>query len=105
MKMSIQFQYQPDERRRPIDGSDANKPIFVEGNEYLPIPNVGDTVTYQSYEYDYDENRRLKEESGREIMAARKVKTRHFSYYYDHVNVNIVVTDVPVGEMAMRLKE
>ena len=89
----------------PQDGSDANELIEVEGNEYLPIPNVGDTVAYESFEYKYDENHNVKEDSGRTIRVARKVKTRHFSYFGDCVSVNIVVTDVPEGELAMRLKE
>src|SRR5438034_4150279 len=105
MKVSIQFQYQPDENRRPNDGSDHNEAIEAEGNEFMAVPNVGDTVSYQSYEYDYDENHRLIEESGRETIVARKVKTRHFSYGEEYVAVNVVVTDVPKDEMAMRLKE
>ena len=77
MKVSIQFQYQPDEKRRPIDGADHNEP----------------------------KEQQLIENSGREVTVARKVKTRHFHYAEDYVTVNVVVTDVPVGEMAMRLKE
>jgi len=105
MKVSIQFQYQPDETRRPIDGAEHNEEIETEGNEFMPIPNVGDTVSYQSYEYDYDDKHRIIDGSGRDIVVARKVKTRHFSYSAAHIGVNIVVTDVPKGEMAMRLKE
>jgi hypothetical protein len=105
MKVAIQFQYQPDERRRPIDGRDNVEPIEAEGNAFIPIPDVGDTVLYQSYEYDYDEKHHLIEGSGRDITVARKVKTRHFSYADNYVGINIVVTDVPKGEMAMRLKE
>ena len=105
MKVSIQFQYQPDENRRPIDGAEHNETIETEGNEFMPIPNVGDTVSYESYEYDYDDKKHLIESSGRNITVARKVKTRHFTYGEDHVGVNIVVSDVPKGEMAMRLKE
>jgi hypothetical protein len=29
----------------------------------------------------------------------------HYSYAEDFVHINIVVTDVPAGEMLMRLKE
>jgi hypothetical protein len=56
------------------------------------------------YEYDYDANYRLVEGSGREVMVVRKVKTRHFGYSDDHVFINIVVGDVPDGEMLIRLK-
>ena len=106
MTISIQYQYQPDEHSRPIDASDHNDPIQMEEGEYMPIPNVGDTVTYESYEYDYDDRHRLIEDSGREITVARKVKTRHFSYHQGRlVFINIVVGDVPEGEMLKRLKE
>lgn len=105
MAISIQFQYMPDENRRPIDGADHIEPIEVEAGQFLPIPEVGDTVSYESYEYDYDDKHNLIEDSGREIMVARKVRTRHFSYGPTGVHVNIVVVDVPKGEMPMRLKE
>jgi len=104
MKVSIQFQYMYDETRRPDDGADQNDPIELE-NSFLPIPRVGDTVSYESYEYDYDKDHKLVEGSGREMMVARKVKTVHYSYSEDRVFVNIVVTDVPPGEMSKRLKE
>jgi hypothetical protein len=105
MKVSIQFQYQPDESRRPIDGSDHNDLIETEDGQFMPIPDVGDTVNYMSYEYDYDDKGMAKLDTGREIMVARKVRTRHFGYSDDYVFVNIVVGDVPDGEMLMRLKQ
>jgi hypothetical protein len=105
MKVSIQFQYQPDDSPRPIDGSDHNDPIETEDGQFMPVPDVGDTVNYMSYHYDYDEKGSIVEGSGREIMVARKVKTRHFGYSEGYVFVNVVVGDVPDGEMAMRLKE
>ncbi len=106
MGVSIQFQYQPSERQRPIDAADHNEPIEIADGEVGIIPNVGDTVTYESYEYDYDENHRLIETSGREVTVARMVKTRHFGYHEGKLTfVNIVVTDVPEGEMLLRLKK
>ena len=104
MKTSVQFQYQPDEGRRPLDCPDHNDPIEAEGGQFMAIPDVGDTVNYMSYAYGYDAAHRIAEGSGREIMVVRKVKTRHFSYTADHMFVNIVV-DVPEGEMAMRLDQ
>lgn len=106
MTISIQFQYQPDENRRPIDAMDHNEPIEIEQGEYMPVPDVGDTVTYESYEYDYDDKDLAKLDTGREITVARKVRTRHFSYHEGKLShINIVVGDVPKGEMLMRLKE
>jgi hypothetical protein len=104
MKVSIQFQYMPDETRRPVDGADHNEPIRVGDGQFMPIPRVGDTVSYESYRYDYKDNR-IVEGSGRVIVVARKVRTVHYSFIADLVSVNIVVTDVPEGELAMRLKE
>jgi hypothetical protein len=95
----------PDETQRPIDGSDQNEPIEVDAGEFLPIPDVGDTVSYDSYEYDYGPGGRLIDGTGRVVRVARKVKTRHYSYFGGTVAVNIVVVDVPKGEMSRRLKE
>jgi hypothetical protein len=105
VKVSIQFQYTSDEKRRPDDCADHNDPIEAKDGEQFAIPDVGDTVSYDSYEYDYKPGGELIEASGRVVRVARKVKTRHFSYYPDAVYINIVVTDVPQSEMALRLKE
>jgi hypothetical protein len=105
VKVSIQFQYMPDETRRPIDAMDHNEPIEVDAGQFLPVPDVGDTVSYDSYAYDYEPDGKLIESSGRVVRVARKVKTRHYSYNELGVWINIVVVDVPPGEMAMRLKE
>jgi hypothetical protein len=105
MKASIQFQYMPDENRRPVDGADHTEDIEAGDGQFLAVPDVGDTVSYESYEYDYTPEGRLVESSGRRIRVARKVKTRHYSYFGDFVSINIVVVDVPKGEMGTRLKE
>jgi hypothetical protein len=107
VKLSIQFQYMPDEKRRPIDGADNNDPIEARDGQLFVVPDVGDTVSYESYEYDYGPNHELIESSGRAVRVARKVTTRHFSYWptTDALSINIVVVDVSQDEMAMRLKE
>jgi hypothetical protein len=105
VKASIQFQYMPDENRRPIDGADNTQTIDAEDGQLLHVPDIGDTVSYQSYKYDYTPEGRLIGDSGRAIRVARKVKTRHYSYFDDFVAINIVVVDVPDGEMGLRLKE
>jgi len=106
MPISIQFQYQEHEGQRPNDGADHNEQIEVGDGEAALIPAVGDTVSYMSYEYDYDSKGTLIEDSGRDVTAARLVKTRHFGYHGGRLQwVNIVVTDVPEGKMPLRLKE
>ena len=107
MNVSIVLQYMPDENRRPIDGADHNDEIDAKDGEQIAIPDVGDTVFYDSYEYKYTPTGGLIENGGKVVRVARKVKTRHFSYFpsTNTVNVNIVVTDVPLGELPMRLKE
>jgi len=88
MKWKIEFQYRRDGSPRPVDEVQED-PLEFEG-EFCPLPDVGDTVAYK-------EN---------DKAVARKVLTRHFSFISpDLVCVNIVVTDVPTGEMAARLKE
>ena len=105
VNVSIQFQYMPDEKCRPIDGADHNDPIEAKDGQLFPIPDVGDTVSYDSYHYDYRKDGSLIEESGRVARVARKVRTRHFSYFGAMLSINVVVVDVPAGEMGMRLKE
>jgi hypothetical protein len=95
----------PDENRRPIDRSDHNEPIEAEDGQLLPVPDVGDTVSYDSYKYDYEPSGKLIQESGRVVRVARKIKTRHYSYFESGISINIVVVDVLEGEMPMRLKE
>jgi hypothetical protein len=46
MKVSIQYQHMPDERRRPIDGADHNEPIEAADGQVFPVPDIGDTVSY-----------------------------------------------------------
>jgi hypothetical protein len=48
MKISIQFQYLSPGSARPSDGSYSDNPIETEGGEYLPIPDVDDTVSFMS---------------------------------------------------------
>jgi hypothetical protein len=105
MKVSIQFQYMPDETRRPLYASDHNDPFVAEDGQFLPVPDVGDTVSYESYQFDYDSSGKVIEDSGRVVMVVRKVRTRHFTFNKHGVWINIVVVDVPKGEMAMRLKD
>jgi hypothetical protein len=105
MKATIQFQYMADENRRPEDGADNTKEIAAADGQFLAVPRVGDTVSYESYEYDYTSEGQLIDGSGRPKRVARKVKTVHYSYFDEFVAINIVVTDVPRGEMGIRLKE
>jgi len=74
--------------------------------EFMPIPDVDDTVSYESFEYDYDSAGKVILESGRKKMVCRKVLTRHFGYSgADSMYVNMVVGEVSQAEMNQRLKE
>jgi hypothetical protein len=84
----VEFQYKPQGHARPYVEVQEDSIHFHRG-EFVPIPAVGDSVSYLEGDY----------------MVARKVLTRHFSYGSDWCVVNIVVTDMPDEEMAARLKE
>ena len=90
MKFGIQFQYKGPNDTRPEDCGQDDV-IGVGNGEFLAVPNVGDTVCYK---YGGD-------------TVARKVVSRHFSYYPELglCNVNIVVTDISSQEMQARLRE
>lgn len=88
MKYKIEFQYIPPKSTRPNDEAQDEELLFEQG-EFIPIPDVGDSVSYLY--------------GGK--MTAFKVVSRHFSYIGDLCCVNIVVTDISGEEMAARLKE
>ena len=85
MKYKVEFQYKEPNARRPEDAV-QDEPIKLEG-EFVPIPDVGDSVNYLygGEERDF------------------KVVTRHFSYLKNWCVVNIVVTDLSVEESDARL--
>jgi hypothetical protein len=88
MTYSIQFQYLRPGDSRPLDFC-QDEEIVIEGGACVPVPDVGDSVSYL--------------EKGRPV--ARKVLTRHFSYFGGHCAVNVVVTDLDPAEYKARLKE
>jgi hypothetical protein len=88
MKYSIEFQYKAARKLRPSDQT-QDEPIEFHAGETIPIPNVGDSVSYR--------------EGGQTV--ARKVLTRHFSYFGSWCKVNIVVTDISAEELRSRLKD
>lgn len=88
MKYKIEFQYKEAARNRPEDVVQDEEIIFEKG-ETVPIPNVGDSVSYK-----YGEETR-----------AFKVLSRHFSYVMGWCLVNIVVTDISSEDMQSRIKE
>ena len=45
MKYSIEFQHKSPDWERPEDAA-QDEEIFIEGGENVPIPNVGDSVSY-----------------------------------------------------------
>jgi len=62
--------------------------IKFDGGEFIPIPDVGDSVAYNY---------------GGELREF-KVISRHFAYMMNWCAVTIVVTDISDEEMASRLK-
>jgi hypothetical protein len=88
MQYKVEFQFRPQGSARPLDYV-QEIPLVFRGGEFLPIPSVGDSVSY--------------DENGRTV--AYKVVSRHYSYLGEWCVVNIVVTDMSDGEMAARLKE
>ncbi len=87
MKYKIEFQYKARGSSRPEDVV-QDEAIGFEQGEFVPIPDVGDSV-----EYKY---------GGKE--EAFKVVSRHFTYVNNWCVVNIVVMDISDDEMASRLK-
>jgi hypothetical protein len=87
-KFKIEFQYRPPDRSRPLDYVQDDELKFDQ-DAFIPIPDVGDTVAYES--------------GGRTFLG--KVLTRHFSYVLGWCVVNIVVGDVSSDEMAARIKQ
>jgi hypothetical protein len=88
MKYKIEFQYKEPGRSRPFDEVQDEQIVFEKG-EAIPVPNVGDSVSYLHGD----------------DMRAFKVMSRHFSYMNNLCVVNIVVTDISDEEMGQRLKE
>lgn len=87
MKYKIEFQYKSKNSASPDDAVQVESIEFEHG-EAIPIPNVGDSVSY--------------EVAG--VLRAFKIISRHFSYYNGWCDVNIVVSDIASNEMAARLK-
>ena len=88
MKYKFEFQYKSPSGSRPYDEVQDDELVF-EGGEFIPIPDVGDSVSYLHGEK----------------MMAYKVISRHFAYVSGWCMVNIVVTDISGEEMSSRLKE
>ena len=88
MNFKIEIQYKkPDSPVPEARVQDAE--IRFDSSQFIPLPDVGDTVTYAYGQH----------------PVTRKVMTRHFSYIADWCFVNIVVGDVSETELAARLKE
>jgi hypothetical protein len=87
VKYKIEFQYKPADRERPYDEVQDQEILFEHG-EFVPIPDVGDSVEYQEGDQ----------------TVARKVVSRHFGYLSGWCTVNIVVTDMSDEEYGTRLK-
>jgi len=87
VKYKIEFQYKAPDSSRPEDVV-QDEEIKFDGGEFIPIPDVGDSVAYNY---------------GSELREF-KVISRHFVYMLNWCAVTIVVTDISDEEMASRLK-
>ena len=88
MNYKIEFQYKNPESLVP-EARVQDAEIRFDSNQYMLLPDVGDTVTYTYGQH----------------PVTRKVLTRHFSYIADWCFVNRVVGDVSEAELAARLRE
>ena len=88
VKYKIEFQYKSPKSSRPEE-KPQDEPIELEEGEFVPIPNVGDSVgyLYGGKKQDF------------------KVVSRHFTYKRNSCCIHIVVTDISSEEMLSRLKE
>ena len=86
MNYSIDFQYLAEGESRPTNHS-RDEEIHIEDGAFVPIPNVGDSVSCMF---------------GGESKVF-KVKSRHFSYFSGHCAVNIVLEDISDKEINERL--
>ncbi len=88
MRYKVEFQHKSEGHTRPGDEVQDEQILFEDG-EFIPIPDVGDSVSLEWGDH----------------VRAFKVLTRHFSYLSGWCVVNIVVSDLPDSEMDARLKE
>jgi hypothetical protein len=88
VKYKIEFQYKSSNSTRPQE-EPQDEPIELEEGEFVPIPNVGDSVgyLYGGKKQDF------------------KVISRHFTYKRNSCCIHVVVTDISREEMLARLKE
>ncbi len=95
----FEFHYRPQDAARPRDEMENTDRLeWAAGG--VPIPNVGDTVSYDSWEHTGSGPT-----EGRDIVVARKIVSRHFYVHRDHIVVYFVVSDATGAEMRERLKE
>jgi hypothetical protein len=87
-KLKIKFQYTASGHSRSFDEVQEQELKFEQG-EFIPLPAVGDTVSYISGD----------------DSVFRKVLARHFTYLDGWCVVNDLVGDVSNEEMGQRLKE
>ncbi len=95
----FEFHYKPQGATRPR-GESENTDRLEWAAGGVPIPTVGDTVRYDSWEHTGPGLT-----DGREVVVARKILSRHFYVHKDHIGVSFVVSDDTGTEMRERLKE
>ncbi len=96
----FEFHYKPKNSARPHDETENTDRLDWLPGSFVPVPSVGDTVSYDSWKATGPDA-----DDGKDIVVMRKVESRHFYVHEDHICVYIVVTDVSDSERLARLKE
>ncbi len=89
----FEFHYKPQDGTRPR-GELENTDRLEWAAGGVPIPTVGDTVSYDSWEHTGPGPT-----DGRDIVVARRILSRHFYVHKDHICVYFVVSDAIGAEM------
>jgi hypothetical protein len=98
--LALEFHYKAEGQKRPNDENENTEFFVWKPGSNIPIPDVGDTVSYTSWKHNGPDS-----PDGHAASAFRKVVTRHFHVSQEHIGVYLVVTDVSKEEKAARIKE
>jgi len=87
-KVSFQFHVKPASAQRSHREADNTERLEWDSEGTVPVPNVGDTVSYQSWK-----RTGPGATDGEDITVTRKVVSRHFLIMPDHINVSLDVSE------------
>lgn len=96
----LEFHYKPIGAKRPHDESENTDRFDWQSGSFIPVPAVGDTVSYNSWKQTGPGPT-----DGKDTNVIRKVVSRHFYVHQDYIGAYIVVTDLSDKEAKARIKE